>query len=124
MSGYTLFIMRTHGDPISKKITLEDEQFLFYQLSQLMTKHEDMSVFTKRIIVEITYRFLTTYSIDLIDELGDVFTYDVPRLRHFTELQYETPVNIFLVKKVFRDKKTTDRIFEIMRKIDHYDYLI
>ena len=94
----------------SRPYVAEDIHFLFYRLSQLLTKHEDIPSEEGHSYIMSAATFLEYKGIDIIDELGDIFYYDYITIEDFEEEFWKTQINIFFVDKTFKSPKIVDAI--------------
>ena len=112
-------------DQLCLPYTFDDMAFLIYRLGQLMTKHENVPVEKRQKIVAITINFMRYGGIDLIDELGDVFTYDCYYIEKLWNNFWNSGrTNYFKICKIFKSDYMQKIAYNLVSKVRWLDECI
>ena len=104
--------------------TKDEMAFLHYKLIQLLSKHEDLPFKTRSDITSITLKFMMYHSIDLIDEIGDVYNYTYASLDRVFMSCYHEGINVFIVDKLVKNKHLNNLIHKHFFHLNTLDNIL
>lgn len=104
--------------------TKDDMAFLHYKLAQLLTKHENMPFKIKSDITYLTLKFMMYHTVDLVDDIGDVYNYDVTSLDKVFMSCTNEGINVFMVDKFIKNKHLNKLIHKHLFHLHSLDSII